>query len=369
MSISASTTSAELKHIRALAKNIAKAGKFETSITLTACKAVLKQAGIKQALYQHLWEAVCKIKENQRKAAAQLKLAIKDIALSVEEGEGRINFSKSIAVNALKAAGLKKSLADELVRVVKQLEVDRIKKVAVDVYRSVYRSPDVGHGKESVSGVMDPTLVGISQEQYNDWNFYRGSFKHRPGQVTNTFIRLPLTWMKRVFDEDISLVDKLMTLDASQLPSPLGCKLYAAKWLMQGMGYKVSVQSGYIAKSDDGTAYHANSAIKAIKGLARKSASVAREAEWTKLFNVESIENLAAQLPAKAVVSIGDAKAIGACEYGIQSWCYSTGLPYSKGRAPMTDVIQAYRQEPRVEARAAIIFALRKFRTLAKNAA
>ena len=364
-----SITTAERNQIKALAKLIAKPANFNREITKTACKAELKQAGIKQALFENLFDAVSKIKSSQRDVAAKLKLEIKNVALKVDPGDARVNFTKDLALQALKADGLKKSLAEELVRIVKQLEVARIAVAALDVYRGSYRYPDADHGQESVRGVENPALVGVSQTQSLDWDLYRGSYKGRPATVTDTIIKLPLTWMSRVFAEGISLVDGLMTLDASPLPAPLGCKLYAAKWVMQGRGYSVSVVSGYIAKSDDGTAYHADSAIKAIKGLTRKSATVARDAEWTKLFDVESIENLAAKLPDNAVVSIGDAKAVGACDYGIKSWCFSTGLPYSKGRAPMADVIQAYRKEPRMEARAAILYALRKLRALTKVAA
>ena len=364
-----SITTAERNQIKALAKHIAKPVNINREITKTACKAELKQAGIKQALFENLFDEVSKIKTSQRDAASKLKLAIKNIAIKVNPGDARINFTKEMALLALKVNGLKKSMAVELVRVVKQLEVDRIAIAALDVYRDSYRYPVSVHGQESVNGVDDPALVGVSQTQSNDWDLYRGSFKGRPATVTDTLIKLPMNWMSRVFAEGISLVDGLMTLDASPLPAPLGCKLYAAKWVMQGRGYSVSVESGYIAKGDDGTAYHADSTIKAIKGLTKKSATVARDAEWIKLFDVDSIENLAAKLPANAVVSIGDAKAVGACDYGIKSWCFSTGLPYIKGRAPMAEVIQAYRKEPRMEARAAILHALRKSRAMAKVAA
>lgn len=362
-------TKEERNNIKTIAKEIAKPESLHGEITKSFCKLALKEADIKQSLFEHLYDAVNKIKSAQREKASKLKDAIKNVALKVQEGNARINYSKAEAAQDLKAADLKRSLAEELINVVRGLEISRIERAALNVYRGSYRYPDSDHGDESVIGVYDPALVGIRQDQSLDWNLYRGKFKGRPATVTDTYIKLPMNWISRVFAEGISLVDGLMTLDASPLPAPVGCKLYAAKWVMQGRGYSVSVESGYIAISEDGTAYHADSAINAIKGLNRKSASVARNAEWTKLFETESIESLAARLPAKASVSISDAKAIGACDYGIKSWCFSTGLPYQAGRAPIAEVIQAYRKEPRVEARAAILYALRKFRALAKDAA
>lgn len=369
MSNSISITSVERNTLKALAKSMAKKNMQDAEITKTACKTALKDAEIKQALFEVLYEAVNKIKATQRKAASKLKLEIKVIALKVNEGEDRINFSKSLSIQALKDGGLKKSLALDLMHTVRQLEVARIKKAALAVYCNNYNCPDVGHGQVTINGVADPAFVGVSQDRNLNWKYYGGSFKNRPAQVTDTIINLPLNWMDRVVSKGIELVDGLMTLDASPLPAPLGCKLYAAKWLMQGQGYNVNVASGFIAISNDGTAYHAVSAIKAIKGLAKKSAAVARVEEWTKLFDTESIENFAEKLPANSIVSIADAKAVGACDYGIKSWCFSTGLSYNKGYAPVADVIQAYHKEPRVEARAAILFALRKLRVLAKEAA
>lgn len=57
-----------------------------------------------------------------------------------------------------------------------------------------------------------------------------------------------------------------------------------------------------------------------------------------------------------------DARAIGACEYGIRSWCARTGISYEAGQATVAEVYAAYQASPAPEARFAILHAARRAR-------
>jgi hypothetical protein len=64
------------------------------------------------------------------------------------------------------------------------------------------------------------------------------------------------------------------------------------------------------------------------------------------------------------MVHVQDARAVGACEYGIRSWCYATGLQaaYAAGCATLRQVWDAYQAQPRAEARATILAVLKRVR-------
>ncbi len=68
---------------------------------------------------------------------------------------------------------------------------------------------------------------------------------------------------------------------------------------------------------------------------------------------------------AAAPVTLGDARAVGACEYGIKSWCNAVGIDYQAGRTTLGAVLSGYQREPRPEARATVIRVLRRQRTTA----
>jgi len=370
---------AESKAIKVLAKEFVQKNRTN-SVTKLDCKNILKVAGIKQTLYEDLFAAINILRDKLRtklaatcakalvpKIAAAKAVAV--IALTITESSARINYSKKEALIALEAAGLKKSLVKDLIAKVRKDEEKIISDCALATYYECYRAPEAGHGNERVVLVSEPHLIGVSQDQSMVWDMYRGSYKGWGATVTDTKISLSINYMERVFAHNIDEVDGLMTLDASPLPAPEGFKLFDAKWLVQERGYKTSVVSGFIAINASGKGYHADTAVKAIKGLLKKVDSEVAAKEWTLLFSSNSIEKLAAQLPKNAVVKLSDARAIGACEYGIKSWCASTSLDYEKGRAPILDVIGAYQAHPRIEARAAIIHALRSHRSLLKLAA
>lgn len=236
---------------------------------------------------------------------------------------------------------------------------------ALAAYRSAYRVPGTNHGDENVALTDDPAKVGIDQTQETDWNLYRGSYKGWAATVTNTTITIPTDWRIRVQRQGLAVVDGMMTLDAGRIEgAPEGVDLFAATWGEQGRGYTVTVQRGYIARQG-ATAYHGATPDKALAGLRRKLAG----AEWAAKLRAADLSALMGRLTDAdldgATVRISDARAIGACEYGIRSWCHDTGLPYETGAASLRQVWAAYQTQPRTEARAAILHAMRRQRRLA----
>lgn len=293
--------------------------------------------------------------------------------------------TKVAARAALKAAALKQTLADDLLaeqarlrdlRSAKRLALINRRRptgrpairlpsgtpqsrlaalrlaAVVAVYRDCYR--EATHGTLTVALTRDPAAVGIRQTSYDDWHFYAKSY-HHPARIQDTTITVPADWRVRVGRNGLTTVDGLMTLDAAPLEgAPAGVELFAAVWLVQGRGTTVTATRGYIARSGYQT-YHADSAEKALAGLRRKT----RAADWLATLATADIAEWIARAPATATVRIADARAIGACDYGIRSWCASVGLDYAAGVAPLSAVYAAYQREPRREARAAIIYALR----------
>lgn len=244
------------------------------------------------------------------------------------------------------------------------IRLDNLRRdAAYAAYRSAYRLPDSSHGTEYVHITTDPARVGVSQNQHQNWDFYAKSYGH-PATITDTTLTVPVDWRVRVQRAGLAVVDGMMTLDAGRLEgAPEGVELYAATWIEQGRGYSVSAVRGYIAMRG-GTAYHGATPEKALAGLRRKLAS----AEWAAKLATCDLGAVVARLGDaldSAVVRVSDARAIGACEYGIRSWCHATGLDYDAGAASLREVWSAYQAQPRSEARAAILHALRRQRRLA----
>jgi hypothetical protein len=213
------------------------------------------------------------------------------------------------------------------------------------------------HGGQSVALITNPTDVGVRQSERYDWDVYAKSYKHGPARVQDTLITVPADWRIRVQRRSIDVVDGMMTLDAAPLEgAPAGVELFAATWVEQGRGTSVSTVSGYIARAGQFN-YHGETAAKALAGLRRKIGA----AEWMSTLQTSNLADLVAKAR-DALVRVADAKAVGACEYGIRSWCATVGISYEAGAAPLPMVYAAYQREPRPEARAAILHALRRHR-------
>jgi hypothetical protein len=207
-------------------------------------------------------------------------------------------------------------------------------------------------------------MVGYTVEMGVNRDTYRGQYKGWAAREDHHSVTVPHGWLVRVYRRGLACVDGLLTLDAAPLDhAPDGVRLYAAVWAEQGRGYEVHTRHGVIAIANDGTAYHGSDARAAMVGLARKITSRRLCAEWLTLAAVSIDRFRAAVSPHRdLLVRVSDARAIGACEYGIRSWCNAVGLDYESGAATLADVLAGYELQPAPEARAAILHALRRAR-------
>ena len=229
---------------------------------------------------------------------------------------------------------------------------------------SPLRSGAAGGTTPAVHLTRDPGAVGYRVSITSNRNTYGGAYKGWTAREDHHAITVPHGWLVRVHKRGLDLVDGLLTLDAAPLDhAPAGVCLYAAVWAEQGRGFEVHTRRGVIALADDGTAYHGADVDQAVRGLARKLTGRRLSAEWAALAAASSERFRAAVAPfADLLVSVSDARAIGACEYGIRSWCNQVGLDYDTGAATLAQVLAGYELHSAPEARAAIIHALRRAR-------
>jgi hypothetical protein len=235
-------------------------------------------------------------------------------------------------------------------------------RVARDVFALFFGNYRVDRkaGSESLEITRNPSDVGIVQTESLDWDYYSKATKY-PKKIVDTDLTVPAAWWLRVRDQDLSIVDGMLTLDAQRAEgAPADVDLFAAVWLEQGRGYEIRAIRGYIARERiTATSYHGADAAAALRGLNRKLGAVRATGKLQDLLAKHGIDGVVSRAP-DLTVSLADARATGACEYGIRSWCNRTGLPYETGSAPLADVYAAYRAHPLPEARAAILHALRR---------
>lgn len=225
------------------------------------------------------------------------------------------------------------------------------------LFSSAYRWAQ--HGDVVLRCTRDPAAVGVSQVDSHSFDVYGGSFKGWSCRVQDTTVTIPFSWVSRVQKRELTCVDGLFTLDAAPVLAE-GCELYAAMWVEQGRGTSLTARSGYIARIGK-RSYHAETAQKAVAGIKRKL----REQKITAALYkpTAKIAELVA-CNADMRVSLADARATGACEYGIRSWCNSVGLDYEAGSATLGEVFAAYQRSPHAEARATVLRVLKRAKNL-----
>jgi hypothetical protein len=243
----------------------------------------------------------------------------------------------------------------------------RIEQNIKSMFRAAYRV--AAHGSISIKLTDDPAAVGVEQTEEIDWNGYARSCQY-PMRRQQTAITVPKDWHLRVRRRGLALAGGMLTLDAAPLEgAPEGVEVFAAKWVEQGRGTSVKVVDGYIARTveteyHNETEYHGETPEAALAGLKRKL----KKAQWNLTLARIELPRFIRRLPDKDLdtikVCVQDARAIGACEYGIRSWCHATGLDdaYAAGHATLRQMWQAYQAQPRTEARATILHALNRVR-------
>ncbi len=313
----------------------------------------------------------------------EMKQSFKKIAASLT------STSVAGAKRALKESGLRQTLADDLLRT--KAEIDRARdeklkakaarhrrptgripvrlpagtpaqrlesmriRAVTSAFVRAFRQPT--HGDLSVVLTENPADVGIKQVQRDDWNIYAKRYTHGPAKCLDNTLTVPASWRCRVQRLGLDVVDGMMTLDASPVEgAPEGVAMFAATWASQGRGNAVNVSRGYIACSES-QAYHADSPQRALAGLKRKLSA----SRWAAELQSADLDKIVGQ-SGDAIVKISDARAIGACEYGIKAWCNRVGIDYEAGETTVARVYEAYQAVPAPEARGAILHAIRRSR-------
>lgn len=300
-----------------------------SSTTIAEAKRALKAAGMKQTLAHDVLSAKTEI---DRARAAKLKAK----ASHRRHPTGRAPVILPSGTPA------------------QRLEALRVREVAA-AFTLAFRQP--AHGNMTVVLTDDPAKVGIVQVDRDDWDVYAKSYRHGPAKCLDNTITVPASWRARVQRRGLTILDGMMTLDASPIEgSPDGVSVYAATLAAQGRGNSVNVSSGYIAAAS-GLSYHADSPYRALSGLKRKIAS----AKWEAEVRHADLDQLVGRC-GDVAVRISDARAIGACEYGIKAWCCRVGIDYISGVSTVSRVYEAYQAVPAPEARSAILHAIRRSR-------
>lgn len=209
-----------------------------------------------------------------------------------------------------------------------------------------------------VSLTRDPARVGASSSTSRGEQYSRRC-TYSKTDLDATFV-VPHAWLSRVKRRNLDEVDGLLTLDAQALDSrEPGIEVFQATWVRQGRGKSLVVEHGVIARGH-GEAFHGKTYASALQGLRRKLSFSGLSAEERTERAVASFVNRWGKDQREA--TIGDAQEIGACDYGIQSWCFSVGLEtqLAEGRAKIADLAAAYAKRPLPEVRRTILFAVRR---------
>jgi len=205
----------------------------------------------------------------------------------------------------------------------------------------------------------DPAAIGWTQSACTDYTTYRGKFKNWACNSWANTLTVPTTWRVRVARRGLAQIGGMVTLDAAPLDgAPAGVDLFAASWLVQGRGNKCTLAHGAIARAGI-ESYHGDTPELALRGLRRKI----RAAQWSAHLALADLAGLVAE-HGTAIIRLSDAKAVGACDYGVRSWCAAVGLDYAAGQATIAQAYAGYLSRPQPEARAAILHALRRVRVI-----
>lgn len=306
--------------------------------TQAKAKEALKSVGLKQSLFCELLAALDAINT----ARADKRLSRNLLRISRDKNRAPMSLGYVADFREPKTTGAG-GLAKRL---------DELRKQALKAAFSGYRIGANDNVEFKLS--EDPKAIGVVQIAATDWNKYGGSYKGWACNYRITTITAPTTWRLRVAANGLACVDGLMTLDAQKLDSQAGVEVFSATWLVQGRGNEIKSASGFIARGG-GFSYHAETYAKAVAGVAKK-AKIAADARW---FETTNVADVVAKNP-DVIVTVKHARRIGACEYGIKSWCSAVGIDYEAGRAPAKDVFAAYMIRPAREARAAILAAIKQ---------
>ncbi|MBU2720567.1 hypothetical protein HF563_14600 [Acidithiobacillus ferridurans] len=206
--------------------------------------------------------------------------------------------------------------------------------------------------------------VAAMTKNTENWNFYAKSYTKFPKIQHNVAIRVNPDWDQQVCNRDLEFLGGMLTLAARpahkghhrkalELAARYDIDLLEAAWMRKGRGFQVSTETGFIAVKRTSlgliptTAYHSESAMAAVEGSHRK------------FQNIDDLPLEIRDVPADAVATWADARAIGACDSGVQNWCNLVGIDHTVSSVPLIDVVRGYYLKPAPEAKAIILRVLK----------
>lgn len=249
--------------------------------------------------------------------------------------------------------------------------IDRLQRLRYQAVKTTatncLRSGAAGGSSFRVSLTCDPTAVGYEVVMGSNRTTYRGKYKGWSAAEDHHRICIPADWRVRVQRRGLAEAGGMMTLDLRQMSSQGEVELFEAVWVAQARGYDVTVHSGVIARL--GTeVFHGRDASHAIRGITSKTRNLASPRRQPVSGYELSVEAFAERYSrfANVVVSVDDAREIGACESGIQSWCQAVGIDLAQQRVPLSHILEGFRMRPLQEVRRTVLQAIKRYRSAAR---
>ncbi|MGR5451966.1 hypothetical protein ACP3V3_19830 [Vibrio sp. PNB22_3_1] len=225
-------------------------------------------------------------------------------------------------------------------------------------------------GDLSVSVVLtnDPEQVSYDSytdigEQYSRSCTYRKTDLH----VTATF---PKCWWSRVAKQDLIHIDGLFNMDVSTpLVGDFGenVEVRAATWLVKSRGTSYNVVKGFIARDlSQEVAFHGKTLKSALQGLHRKLDLQDAMSITTNDTN-KIIERAKRSI---GLVYLSDSYKVGNCQWGTLDFAarHNIDLSGNAPHIPISEFAKIVEREPRREALAVLLYAIKRRSRLATPA-
>ncbi len=182
---------------------------------------------------------------------------------------------------------------------------------------------------------------------------WAGNGKCRSGVASKHNFWIRTSWVQDVVENDLTLVDGCLTLDAKDAKSSV-CEAYLATWVRQGRGTSLVVELGAIVRLSPASPWVHGTTVASALSTARRRASsealatvradrqAARDAaiaraDWSAVWPRVDLSTVQ--------VCLRDSLAVGNCESGSRAWV-AKWMPEWKGDcAPASAVLTAASQD------------------------
>ena len=251
-----------------------------------------------------------------------------------------------------------------------QSRLEAAKKKAVEqAAKSCFRHGAAGGSSVRVTLTDDPASVDYKVLMSSNRTTYGGSFKGWSANEDHHHITVPRDWRIRVLGRGLATAGGMLTLDLQPLLAHGEIELFQAVWVSQSRGFQVKVHRGVIACLGH-ESFHADDAENAIKGILlkqKRAASPVRVRTDAYSISVDAFVQRYASL-GEIEVWAEDAREVGACEYGIKSWCESVDIDLSEVSTDLSRILEGFRSLPLIEVRRTVLHAVRRHRKSLKQA-